>query len=191
VQRYSLTERGKLIVAMFVVLFIIIPTIAIVAWLVTRDVVPNESPDALIDSPHSDVGLSSNDSTHEAAPGSPQALPGNDTVSESPDSQISNLLSYDLNAGFLTFLFSPETQTTIDGDILTKISELLSSPQKTDSSIIAVEIPDLSDNDTNIVTSAIINAFEALGVSINDIVFLVYQSGSDAQAVEIIISLQR
>jgi len=176
---------------MFAVLFIVLPTIAVVAWLVTRDVVPNESPDTLIDSPQNDVDLPSNEPAQEAAPDSTQAPPNDDGMSDPPDSQVSSLISLDLDAGFLTFLFSPETQTAIDEEILTKISELLSSPQNTDSSIIAVEIPELSDNDTNIVTNAIISAFEALEVSLNKITFFIYHLEPNTRTFEIIISLQR
>ena len=41
-QRYVLTERGKLLIAMFIVFFIVLPSIVIVVWAVTREVIPND-----------------------------------------------------------------------------------------------------------------------------------------------------
>lgn len=73
------------------------------------------------------------------------------------------------------FLFSPDRQIAIDDLSFSMIGDLVVSPLNTRNTKFAVELPQASDADTAIMTSAIIDAFTEHGVSITNITFLVYQ----------------
>jgi len=174
VQRYSLTERGKLLVAMLVVLFIVLPSIIIIILITTRDTTRDITPP--ISEPPGDVQQSS----VEAG--------GTDSDLEDLDSSLTGPVEYDIEAGTLTFLYTPDQQTSIDSETNSLIGQLLTSPKNTDESKIAVEIPQLPDEETSKLTTVILNAFITHNVSVNDIVFFVYPPQSGAKTYEINVS---
>ena len=189
-QRYVLTERGKFLVAILVIVFfLLLPAIILAIWAFTRDA-------ALIESPHEANGIHQNDTDSFSPVPSPEntqdpstALPNSDnTGSTSLDQNINDLIAFDLDAGTMTFLFTPDLQDIIDTHIDTKLGELLTSPKNTNDAKIAVEIPQLLDNETTIITTAILNAFTKHEVPLSDIVFFVYQPAPDIQTFEINIS---
>jgi len=177
-QRYSLTERGKLLIAMLIVFFLIIPSIIIVVITATRNSKPDESLPAEISTEHS---------TDSTVPSPGQ---DNQTGSPPPDSSLEGPISFDLEAGTLTFLFTPEHQTVLDSSTNEKIGELLESPKNTSNAKIAVEIPQLPDEETAKMTTVILNAFLAHDYSINDILFFIYEPQHTTNTYEITVSFQ-
>jgi len=168
VQRYVLTERGKLLVAMLIVLLLVLPAIIIFVrsspetnnW---DEPVPKSTPDLI------------------------QLLPA---APENSNSDSNNPVNIDLDAGNMFFMFSPETQTTLDSNTTSAIGQLLTSPKNTDTSKIAVEIPQLSDDEAAVLTTAITNALSTHGVPLTDVVFFVYQPDQDIKTYKINIAFQ-
>ena len=165
-QRYVLTERGKLLVATLILLILIIPSIILTVWTVRRDAASEPPP--------------------RTNPDLTQFLPPVDeSMPVSPDSPLSGPIAFDIDSGHMTFLFSPEAQTTLDDNTITKIGELLSSPQNTSDKKITVDIPQLSDGDMAVLTAAIINAFSTYDVPMSHIIFFVYQPRPDINIFEV------
>jgi hypothetical protein len=172
-QRYIITERGKFLVAILVIVFfLLLPATIIAIWALTRGSASTELP------------LDTN-GTYQNGSDSFSSEP---TPVDTPDPSLDDLVSFDLDAGTMTFLFTPNLQDTLDSNVDTKLGELLTSLKNTDDAKIAVEIPLLSDTDTAILTTAILNAFNKHDVPLSDIVFFVYQPDTDIQTFEISIS---
>ena len=151
-QRYVLTERGKLLIAMIIVLFLVLPPLI----LVIRSSQADKTPDA--DQPKSTPDLT-------------QYLPTPDINKPvSSDSSSDSLITMDLNEGIMTFLFSPELQNTLDEKTSSAVGRLLTSPKNTNEAKLAVEIPQLPDEETAILTSAIINTFNTFNIPLGDII---------------------
>jgi len=165
---------------MFVVLFIILPLIVIVAWVATRDVAP-DIPD------NAPNGALQNGFDQEASGSVPEASPTSTQTQHNGDNSA-DIIVFDPDTGVLTFLFAPESQANLERSTIEKIGELLSSPENTEDKIISVEIPQLSDDDTALLTDAIIDAFESLEVPLSVIIFNIYQPDPSITEFEITIS---
>ena len=162
-QRYVLTERGKLLVAMFIVLLLILPSVIIVILMSNKDSASGGSKNNSI-----------NDSVPLNTPDLTQFLP-----------YLTGPIALDVDEGIMTFLFTPNSQTELDDESFSMLGELLKSPQNTNSSTLAVEIPLLSDEETAVVTAAVIDAFNKYSVPLSKIIFYVYHPESNIQTYEI------
>ena len=191
-QRYVLTERGKfLIVIIAIVLFLLLPILIFAIWVLNRDAALMESPHEVNGIHQNGNGLTPSEQVPESTPDPSLTLPnGDNTGSTSLDSSTTDLVAFDLEAGTMTFLFNPIIQDAVDSNIDAKLGELLTSPKNTNSAKIAVEIPQLPDNDTAILTAAILNAFTEHDIPLSNIVFFVYHPETDIQAFEISISFR-
>jgi len=156
VRGYVLTERGKLLVAMLIVLFLILPSIIFVVYASTQNTQPEEPP--------------------------------TDSSVAQPPPINNDSASLDINAGKMTFLYAPDSQTTLDENTSSMIGQLLTSTKNTPDSKIAVEIPQLTDEETAVLTTVILNTFINHDVSLSDIVFYVYRPESDTEPFKINIS---
>jgi len=181
VRGYVLTERGKLLVAMLIVLLIVLPTIIITVWAVSREMPPSEPTTGSDETVQNDSSLASpepvGDPTSDA-PSTSQEAPDNDTV------------AFDYSAGTMTFQFAPDSQTELNDSTVAKINELLTSPKNTNDAQIAVEIPQLPDEETAALTNAIITAFADLEVSLSKVVFFVYTPDSGISTFDVNISFR-
>ena len=192
-RNYALTERGKMLVAVLFMFILIMPSLILVIWLFSRDTTSNESP-------HGSTGIHQNENGLTASEPTPEVIPDPDPAQVSSTEDNSEPVSldpslagpevFDFSAGFLTFLFTPDIQTTLDDNTISILGALLASAQNTDDSMIAVEIPQLPDDNTAIITNAIISAFNAYEVPLSDIVFFVYQPEPDVQTYLITISFE-
>ena len=191
-QRYVLTERGKFLVAILVIVFfLLLPATIIAIWALTRETETTDLPPDTNGIYQNSTGSFSPEPPPEDTPDPLLNLPDDDNnESTHPDTSLNDLVAFDLEAGTMTFLFTPNQQDTLDSNIDTKLGELLTSPKNTNDAKIAVEIPQLSDNDTAILTTAILNAFNNHNVPLNDIVFFVYRPEPDISAFEVNISFQ-
>ena len=187
---YVLTERGKLLIAMLVVIFLIVPSIIIVVYTSTRNTLPDES---LNTSNGQHQGVPGTDTTEQNPEGTDETTPAvsnDNTGTVSPGSSLTGSATLDIDDGKMTFLFAPSLQTTLEDNTSSTIGQLLLSPKNTEDAKIAVEIPQLPDEDTAVLTTVILNAFITHDVSLSDIVFFVYQPESDEEPFEINISFK-
>ena len=189
-QRYVLTERGKFLVAILVIVFfLLLPATIIAIWALTREAETTDLPPNTNGIYQNGTASFSPEPTPEDNPEPSPALSNDDNnESTSHDPSSDDLIAFDLEAGTMTFLFTPNQQDTLDSNIDTKLGELLTSPKNTNDAKIAVEIPQLPDTETAILTTAIINAFNRHEVPLSDIIFFVYQPDPNAQTFEINIS---
>jgi len=179
-----------LVVALLIVIFLVLPATLIVAWALTRSSTSEESHHGSFGLHQKGIDLTSSGSNPVDSPDSSNASQsGNNGGSAAYDPSLSGPKAFDFDAGFMTFLFTPELQTAIDDNTNSMLGELLTSPQYTEGSNISVEIPLLSDDDMAKITSAVTNAFNTYNVPLSDVVFFVYQPESGAQTFEISISL--
>jgi len=175
---------------MFAVLFIVLPAIIVVAWLTTRDTSPDEHINDSNGAHQSEADIEATESAPEATTDTAQATPEhNNDEPIPPGTSPDNLIAFDTDAGLMTFLYTPGSQTTLENSIITKLGELLSSPRNTGNATTTARIPQLSDDDTQILTDAIINAFESLDIPHGVIIFNIYQPDPNATEFEITISI--
>jgi len=164
-QRYVLTERGKLLVAMFIVLLLILPSVIIVVLMSGRDSASGGS---------RSNDINDYDSVPINTPDLTQYLP-----------YLTGPIALDVDEGIMTFLFTPNSQTELDDESFSMLGELLKSPQNTNSSTLAIEIPLLSDEETAVITGAVIDAFNEYSVPLSKIIFYVYHPESNIHTYEI------
>jgi len=148
-------------------------------WALTRDTAPSEPPPG-------ENGIYQNGSEPLLPEPSPESTP--DTSLTSPDTSLAGPVAFDFENGTMTFLFTPNQQDVIDNNTDIKLGELLTSPKNTNDAKIAVEIPQLPDAETAILTTAILNVFNKHGVPLSEIVFFVYEPEPDIKTYEINIS---
>jgi len=172
-QQYLLTERGKLLIATLIVLFLIVPSIIIVIYTSMRETPADEAGNNGVVS-QSGGGSVSSDGDNEQA---------------NLDSSLAGTTAFDLVAGTMTFLFTPDLQTTLDVYTMTRLGELLTSPKYTNNTKIAVEIPQLPDEKAIILTTAITNAFTTYEIPLSDVVFFIYQPEKDSRTFEVNVSI--
>jgi len=170
VRRYELTDRGKFYIAVLLIaILIVVLIITLASWSSSRETAPIDSiggPDSLI---QNGEDLPSNKPILDADPDvEPDLLENND-----PDQSLIDPDSLDLDAGTMSFHYTLDMQTYLDDNVVYLIGELLTSPKNTEASLISVEIPQLSDDDTIILTSAIIDVLSGFDVPLSDIVFFV------------------
>jgi len=177
-RHYVLTERGKIMVASLIAFFLILPSLILVIWVLPKVSSPNDLPD----------GQNTGDDSN---PDSVHILPGDNDGTTPGDQPSTVLRTFDFENGILSFIYIPESQIVIDENITSMIGELISSPQNIEGSKFSVEIPQLLDGDTAILTTAIINAFNTYGIKIGDIVFYVYLPRESAQTFEIKMMIQQ
>jgi len=190
VQRYVLTERGKFLIAIFIIVFfLLVPALIFIIRTLSRD--SNEPP-------HNSNGIYQNgeetddhDDIQGIPPESTPELPDDgDKGQEAQDPSLSGPESFDLDAGTMVFLFTPQLQNALDESTISAIGELLTSQKNTNNAKIAIDIPQLPDNDAATLTNAILEAFSIHGVPLSDITFFVYQPDPDTLTFKINISFQ-
>jgi len=160
---YVLTERGKFVVALLVAFALVLLSMILFVW-------------ALLTDDSNDLS-----ETPGGTPGRVQVSPNpNDGIS-SPDPSLAGPVNFDIDAGEMSFIFKPEVQTYVDDRTASLIGDLLKSPKNTKDAKIAVEIPKLSDEDTSVLTNAVITAFARHGVAMSDIIFFVYAPGQNEE----------
>jgi len=165
---------------MLAVLFLILPSIIIFVLTSQRNL-PAENRNNESGGIHQNgTGSASTEPAPVTAPYGAQAPPDNNSGSA----------SLDVSTGKMTFPFSPESQNSLDDSTIAMIGQFLTSPQNTSESKIAVEIPQLTDEETASMTTVILNAFVKNDVSLSDIVFFVYPPEPGAKTFDINISFK-
>ena len=193
---YEVTERGKIVIAVIlVVLIFVIPAIIFVAIAGASPPPPPEAPEAPVatvtplpippddTSPEVPDGPLPNGSgfTPLDPPnqGPPQTGIGNDesdatdpppeTPSPQPEIEPARL---NLTEGTMLFAFSPDSQDALDDATVSMFGEFISSPRNTTGAMIAIETPNLSNEETVALKSAIADAFSRLGITRGRLVYI-------------------
>ena len=199
-QQYHLTERGKSSVAIILtILLIVMPSVIFVIWTLVRADTPDSAANGSYNVLENGSSAASSGQPSDASSDGAEASSGNgsgdngsgensdiDSNTSDPSPDISP--AFDLEAGTMTFVFTPGEQTYLDEDTVSSIGRLLTSPKNTINSIVYVEIPQLQDDYMVILTSAISGAFQEHSVPLSDILFFVYSPDPDAESFNINIS---
>ena len=189
---YEVTERGKIIIAILIVLIIfVIPAIvlAVNAW--------NNSP-PIDDPPHSTAPEPDNSSISDRPlpdgsgfnpPDPPESSNGEqgsfDPIGDGPEVSEFGPVGFSRSAGTMSFKFHPDLQNTLDSDTLVMIGEFITSPKNTADSMIAVEMPQISGDELSKLTKAIIDAFATHDVPLEKLDFTNSLSNSNERSIEV------
>ena len=207
--QYELTERGKIVIAVvLVLLLLVLPSAYLFIKTVathsgepietpepgTSETLPpgaNEPPPVISESPPPNGGgFSQTDDTR------PNDVNGvNDPDENNPQNGLDEPHLPDLGPsggnpgeGTLSFFFSPDRQSGLDAETSSMLDEFISSPINTPDSLIAVELPQLSFEDESVVISAVISAFAERGVPENRLSFFSLSSEAVEGVFEIYLS---
>ena len=214
---YEITDRGKIIVA--VVLVIVILTTAVLlavrTWNgsngtpvsppIAADPDPDDDninngplPNGSGSNPPDDTGNEGGEQGASNPPDGTDDDPPDDTIDDPVDDPVElppevGPVSINRAEGTMSFMFAPSAQSALDSNSKTMLSEFMLSPKNTSSSQIVVEMPHLSESEVTTLIRAITGAFSEHGVAQRDITFLVYQptSDTDSGAFEIRLSFRQ
>jgi len=176
---YELTDRGKiLITVVLVVLLLFLPAAILLFTAMTSQ--PSQPPDdhnsqASVSPPPLPVETPNPPITESPPPngggfnppGIPQ--PNGPDPSKPSESWQSNVNPIE---GTLSFLFSPNIQSTLDNNTSSMLDLFLSSPKNTPDSIVAVETPQLPLETLDSFIPVITDALAERGVSNNRIAYI-------------------
>ena len=197
---YELTERGKILIAVvLVVLLLVMPS----AFLIIKTMAAHpsqpmenpgmestetpppglqEQPPVISESPPPDGGgFSPPDNSGGSSPpddfppievSDPTDPDPADEPEPTPPPQFGPV-GGDPFGGTLSFLFSPSLQNTLDAGTTSMLDEFLASPKNTQDRLIAVELPQLSDEDAEKIVSALVSAFSVRGVSEQQLTYII------------------
>ena len=120
----------------------------------------------------------------------PNELPtdGGSVIQETPKPPDYGPTGGNPSRGTLTFLFSPDKQNTLDAETLSMVDTFIKSPSNTRSSLIRVETPKLSAEDTEKLASAVTKAFTDQGVPESRISYSVNQNEVEEDSFEVNLS---
>jgi len=180
-QGYIITERGKWVIAILILVVIIIPSVIFTVRFFTLRATINEPQNNLHEEQKTGDGISSSEPPEEIGSGSDSSPANGNYSSDASLPILTNLISYDLDAGIIIFTFTPGQITSLDDNTASKVGELVLSPLYREETKIAVEIPQLADNDISVLTTAINNTLTSFDVSLNDIIFFIYQPEQEMQ----------
>jgi hypothetical protein len=180
---YELTERGKIVIAVvLVLLFLLVPS-AIMLYNAMASQAPQpptnqESGASGTSPPVSNVTppptISESPPPNGGGFNPPGLSPpnGNGQGPDNPHGIGQAVL--DSTEGVLSFLFSPHLQNALDAETSSMLDRFLGLPKNTQGSMIAVEMPQLPSEDTEKVISVIAGAFSARGVSEQRLAYITY-----------------
>jgi len=198
-QKYELTERGKIAIA--VVLVILLLSLAVVlairAWngsspfenngFYTVD--PDPDDQSISDGPGQNGDGDSSGTDDPSGDGNtgekaPDDDPGDDPdgTSDGSSGNISGNpsetepVSFNQTAGTLSFSFSPGTQDSLDENVIAKIGDFIASPKNTSGAKIQIEIPQLSSAETTVIKNAVAEAFSGQGVALDNLAWITYRA---------------
>jgi len=215
---YELTERGKIIIAIIIVVLVfVLPSVilAINAW--SNAAPPIEDPPRSEAPGPDDTPAISNGPLPDGSGFDPAPPPENnddeqdpydppedpvDPSSEEPVEPIEpeeqpeevpeiGFVDLDRARGTMKFTFSPDHQIALDEDTISALAEFVTSPRNTARAHISIETPSLSNDDSAIFRAAIADAFSEHGVRSDKLVFNANSSTTYERAFDVIISFQQ
>ena len=204
---YELTDRGKVIIAvLLVILIFVIPAtiLAVRAWAISTP--PPEDPRQSAEP----LPLPADDTPPEISNGPlpngsgfnpldpsdqdpPQNCDDESDLSDPPQDLPSSQPEYgqaelNLAEGTMIFVFAPDVHDSLDDTTVSMLGEFLTSPKNTHKTKVAVEMPNLSEEDTAALISALADAFAQHGVTQEKLVYLKHQTEPSERSFEVILS---
>ena len=195
---YEITERGKIIIAvLIVILLFVIPSLilAINAW--NNSPPPVEPPRSVAPEPD-EIPAISDRPLPDGSGFNPRELSetGNgeqgsfDPPIDHPDDEPYNELEFgpvniDSTAGTMSFRFNPELQDTLDSDTVALMGEFITSPRNTSNAQIAVEMPNLPEEDLSVLIAAVTGAFAIHNINLEKLAFVNQESEAEERTFEI------
>ena len=186
---YELTDRGKVALALCLVIPILILS-TLIAFFAFRNTLYEVPPQ---DDLHNISSATDPSPSQPQPPGNGSFTPSDDYDSaddSEPDSSASD--DYDINddddsiypesvgsptvnvsAGRFTFFFSVNNQDSLNNEIEVMLDMFLSSPKNVPGSLIVIETPVLSIDDSRAFMSVIIGALEGKNIDIDRITYIV------------------
>jgi len=143
---------------------------------------PSEEPgDASGEEPSEEPSEGPDDSSEEepseeGAPGG-QSAPGAASINSA--------------AGTMSFRFSPSSQDSLDASTIEMIGDFIKSPKNTSGAQIVVSIPQLPEEETAKIISAVTDAFAEQGVAQRNLAFTVYRLNTGSNSYEIRLSFSQ
>ena len=195
---YELTERGKIFVAVvLVLLLLLVPSAILLCTAVARQPARNNEPQGAIPSgsppqssvvtptpelPASPLPSGSGLDTPNVEPNDDE-IDGNDDINDDEDAGAEGAQDPIITCipdqdgvtrveCVLSFMFSPDMQDSLDDATLVNLRGFVNSPDNTDDSSIAIEIPKLSEADAQKLLKALDSAFADLGISEQRLVYI-------------------
>jgi len=204
---YELTDRGKVVIAVILVIIIfVIPAtiLAIRAWAVSTpppedprqsaEPLPlpaDDTPPEIEDRPlPNGSGFNPLDpSNHDPSQTDSDETDLSDPPQDPPLSQPEHgQAELNLAEGTMMFVFAPDIQDSLDDSTVSMLGKFLTSPHNTSNAKIAVEMPNLSEEDTSVLISALADAFSQHGVTQEKLVYAKNQTEPVERSFEVNLS---
>jgi len=197
---YELTERGKIVVAvLLVLLLLLIPSAILSLKAMSQPNAPSNNPSPDSSGASSPSGMPSiiTDSPPPNGGGftPPYVSPpnGNNNTgqaslsnSQSPDKPAGiGQPSIEVSEGKISFFFSPSLQNTLDVETSSLLDDFISSPKNAPDTLIAVEMPKLSDEDAEKLMSAVVSALAAQGIREQRLAYIVRSTEATGDVFEV------
>jgi len=206
---YELTDRGKVVIAVILVILIfVIPAtiLAVRAWAgstpppedprqsaepspLPADAPPPESSNGPLPngSGFNPLDPSTQDpSTRDPSQDSNDDPDLSDPPEDPPPAEPEKVQAeLDLAEGTMMFVFSPDEQDALDDQVASMLGEFLTSPHNTLKAKVAVEMPNLSEEDTSILISALSDAFAQHGITQEKLVYMKNQAEPSERSFEV------
>jgi len=200
-QNYELTERGKIIIAVIIAVLLLVLSVAILAvWnssppaedppqAYAPEPEPEESP-TISDRPLPDgSGLDPLEPEGDVDDEPGVSEPPEETQPETPAEPLEiGPISLDRQEGVMYFAFSPELQDSLDDDTVAMLGEFISSPKNTGNIQIAIEMPNLPDDERATLVKALSDALAQHSNKQYDFVYITYRSGAENRTFEVRLS---
>ena len=204
--KYEITERGKIIIAVIVVAILIVLSIIVISISSCSGTSPPADPPQAYDpTPGDDDPTISN--TPLPTPGSgfdpitptPEPTPTPDPATPPPGGNGNGNgygdnypefgpVGLNLTEGTMLFIFAPSVQETLDEETVSMLKEFLTSPKNTPEAKVQVEMPNLQEDDTEHLLLAVASAFSNYNVNVNEIVYVKNATEVDGSSFEVSLS---
>ena len=205
---YELTERGKIIIAIIIVVLVfLLPSVIFAVKAI------NSTPPPIDDPPHAAApepgdtpvitdrplpdgsGLDPIDPPEtdekDDEPYEPPVEP--EEVPEEQPEEVPEFGFVDLDRtrGTMKFTFSPGHQIALDEDTISALADFVTSPRNTARAHISIETPSLTSEDSTIFQAALTEALAQHGVRRDKLVFNANSSSTYERAFDVILSFQQ
>ena len=202
---YEITERGKVIFAVIIVAILIVISVIIISVTdCSGTSPPDDSSVSYTPLPTPGSGFDPDTPTPTPTPDStptptpeptPEPTPtpvppgGNgDGNGYGDDYPEFGPVGLNLTEGTMQFIFAPSIQDALDEDTVNMLSEFLTSPKNTPEAKVQVEMPNLSEDDTEHLLLAVTSAFSGYSVNVSEIVYVKNTTQVDSVSFEVKLS---
>ena len=208
--KYEITERGKILFAVVIIGILILFSTSVVLLGYFSAAPPDGPPLINGSTPGEDDPTLSNTPLPTPGSGFDPITPSPDptptpTPTPTPDETLPpggdgdgnghggdypefGPVGLNLAEGTMLFIFAPSVQETLDDDTVSMLSEFLTSPKNTPEAKVQVEMPNLTEDDTEHLLVAVSNAFSGYGVKVNEIVYVKNNTEVDGSSFEVSLS---